>query len=104
MLTFVYSFVDRDMFMRFRGGGIGHSTRDATCLLEEDARRGDKPIPSYDESTGELLCDGNVDEEWLDSDSASDDDVESVHSGLSHRSLDAVPQDYNDTDVETDDE
>ena len=30
-------FVDRDMFMRFRGGGVGHaSTRDATIPLLSD--------------------------------------------------------------------
>jgi len=32
--SFIYRFVDRDMYMRYRGGGVGHI--DPTQVLEED--------------------------------------------------------------------
>ena len=37
MLIFFHRFVDRDMIMRFRGGGVGHtSTRAATNIFKAD--------------------------------------------------------------------
>ncbi|KAF9235589.1 hypothetical protein BU15DRAFT_64686 [Melanogaster broomeanus] len=34
---YVNMFIDRDMIMRYRGGGVGHrSTREATCVLLHD--------------------------------------------------------------------
>src|SRR6267154_2024246 len=37
ILTYIFSFVDHDMFMRFRGGGVGHKmTRDLDELLQSD--------------------------------------------------------------------
>jgi hypothetical protein len=105
-LNSFYSFVDRDMFMRYRGGGLGHPTREATQVLEESARYRDSPIPTYDPLTGEGL--DSVDDMDVGVDDVDDgnaeDDNESVRSWASRRSLDAVPEDYDDTDVETDDE
>ncbi|KAI3616934.1 hypothetical protein WG66_004167 [Moniliophthora roreri] len=99
-------FVDRDMFMRYRGGGIGHSTRDAMRFMEEDARHGDKPLPKYNSDTGELLSD---DEEMGDDGSEGDgseddaDEIVSQSSVESHQSVHAEPEDYDDTDPEADD-
>ena len=93
------------MFMRYRGGGIGHPTKDATKMLEADARHGDSAIPTYDPLTGERL---DVADDIDDIDDQDENDAEegyeSVRSGASRRSLDAVPEDYDDTDVESDDE
>jgi hypothetical protein len=42
------SFVDRDMLMRFRGGGVGHrTTREATNIFLDDRDPLDQPILLY---------------------------------------------------------
>ncbi|ESK83951.1 hypothetical protein Moror_7523 [Moniliophthora roreri MCA 2997] len=99
-------FVDRDMFMRYRGGGIGHSTRDATHFMEEDARHSDKPLPKYNSDTGELLSDDEeMGDDGSEGDGSEDDADEIVSQSLvkSHRSVHAEPEDYDDTDPESDD-
>ncbi|TFY53971.1 hypothetical protein EVG20_g9898 [Dentipellis fragilis] len=52
---YVNIFVDRDMFMRFRGGGVGHkSTRDATRCFYDDHDPMDVPKDdNHDESAAE---------------------------------------------------
>ncbi|THU95728.1 hypothetical protein K435DRAFT_966260 [Dendrothele bispora CBS 962.96] len=51
---YVNVFADRDIFMRFRGGGVGHvSTLEHTCLFETDAGVDEQSLPVYDK-------DGNV--------------------------------------------
>ncbi|KAJ8072441.1 hypothetical protein PM082_016000, partial [Marasmius tenuissimus] len=50
-------FGDRDLFMRNRGGGVGHSTRAFTQELEREATMNDTPLPNYDPATGEILED-----------------------------------------------
>ncbi|KAK1217968.1 hypothetical protein PQX77_019354 [Marasmius sp. AFHP31] len=64
---YVNMFPDTDMFMRYRGGGIGHlQFHEHLCELEEDATADDPPIPEYDingdpvAETGEVV---DMDEE-----------------------------------------
>ncbi|KAG2030236.1 hypothetical protein BDR03DRAFT_878828 [Suillus americanus] len=50
LLIYLPSFVDRDMFMRFRGGGVGHKvTREWNEFL-----RNDGTVPSYEEEDIQL--------------------------------------------------
>ncbi|EEB95967.1 hypothetical protein MPER_04980, partial [Moniliophthora perniciosa FA553] len=97
-------FVDRDMFMRYRGGGIGHSTRNDTRFMEEDARYGDKPLPKYNQETGELLSgDEEMDDDGSEDEGSEGDGIESESSVESHRSVHVGPEGYDDTDPESDD-
>jgi hypothetical protein len=69
-------FVDRDMFMRFRGGGVGHrATREHTEPMSQEA---DTTIPDKNEDNfeDELLDDGE-DSEWEDDEleSSSESDI-----------------------------
>ncbi|KAK1234803.1 hypothetical protein PQX77_001985 [Marasmius sp. AFHP31] len=64
---YVNMFPDTDMFMRYRGGGIGHlQFHEHLRELEEDATADDPPIPEYDingdpvAGTGEVV---DMDEE-----------------------------------------
>ena len=92
------SFVDQDMFMRYRGGGVGHlATREYLQQFELDAGRDQIVLPKYDEngeledpveaeadsddSESELEVDREVIEkeeglEEMDSDSSEEDDYE----------------------------
>jgi hypothetical protein len=57
-----FRFADRDMFMRFRGGGPGHiSTLEHTRVFETDAGVDEQILPVYDE-------DGNVIDQEVGSD------------------------------------
>ncbi|KAF8675505.1 hypothetical protein AX14_005100, partial [Amanita brunnescens Koide BX004] len=48
---YINMFVDRDMFMRFRGGGVGHkSTREATDLFLPDRHPSDSAVANEDEN------------------------------------------------------
>ncbi|KAK1221912.1 hypothetical protein PQX77_015271 [Marasmius sp. AFHP31] len=81
---YVNLFGDRDLFMRQRGGGVGHSTRSFTRQLEREATKNDKPLPTYDLETGELLEDvpgweteeenGDEDDEDMVSEAESSDE------------------------------
>ncbi|KIJ58068.1 hypothetical protein HYDPIDRAFT_103322 [Hydnomerulius pinastri MD-312] len=71
---YVNIFVDRDMFMRFRGGGIGHkATRDWDDILQRDGREAENSNMSEDDSDIEM-GEGNEEvenpgeeaEEWED--------------------------------------
>ncbi|THV06114.1 hypothetical protein K435DRAFT_849214 [Dendrothele bispora CBS 962.96] len=54
---YINIFSDRDLFMRFRGGGVGHcTTLHHTCAFETDAGVDEQVLPVYDEN-------GNVVEE-----------------------------------------
>ncbi|KIL55287.1 hypothetical protein M378DRAFT_173752, partial [Amanita muscaria Koide BX008] len=68
-------FVDRDMFMRFRGGGVGHkSTRAATNVFLADRHPFDSETAAEDvEENGEDLHDDGIEEEC---DSQSDEENE----------------------------
>jgi hypothetical protein len=63
-------FVDRDMFMRFRGGGIGHkSTQERTRVFEKQTH----VLPREDDEVP--VVDGvNSEEEPEDSEEENDDD------------------------------
>jgi len=51
----IQSFVDRDMFMRFRGGGVGHtSTHAATRLFNNDLDELNITQDSHDTSSNNL--------------------------------------------------
>ncbi|KAK1216596.1 hypothetical protein PQX77_020770 [Marasmius sp. AFHP31] len=76
---YVDLFGDRDLFMRHRGGGVGHSTRAFTVDLEREATEYDKPLPVYNEESGEMLQDVPEDpegEEEEDEETGEDGDDE----------------------------
>ncbi|KAL0565557.1 hypothetical protein V5O48_016464 [Marasmius crinis-equi] len=50
-------FGDRDLFMRYRGGGVGHSTCLFTRQLVREATAKDSPLPIYDPDSGEFVDD-----------------------------------------------
>ncbi|KAG0695610.1 hypothetical protein DFH29DRAFT_879939 [Suillus ampliporus] len=88
MYFYVNHFVDRDMFMRFRGGGVGHKmTRDLDELLRSDGASvddGDVEDFVVTEPTDDGDIDGEVDEgedEDEDSDQDSDEDSEGENDG-----------------------
>ena len=82
-LIFLFSFVDRDMFMRFCGGGVGHkSTREATNCFLADRDMLDIPNLVPEEEPGDAgddeieRCDGvNDDEDICGSEGEDGDDV-----------------------------
>ncbi|KAJ8078120.1 hypothetical protein PM082_000326 [Marasmius tenuissimus] len=70
---YVNMFPDCDMFMRYRGGGVGHAaTERFTRRLEKEATENDKPIPVYD-SAGDMI--GNNDQ-YDDTDSEEEADID----------------------------
>ncbi|ESK86838.1 hypothetical protein Moror_15095, partial [Moniliophthora roreri MCA 2997] len=72
-------FVDRDMFVHFHGGGIGHKSMfHVTKMLENDARKYDEPLLHYDEY-GEVVENCNV--ESKGEDMHSDNDNKDFESG-----------------------
>ena len=85
ILTYIFSFVDHDMFMRFRGGGVGHKmTRDLDELLQSDCTIVD---PAYadnievDCGTLEVLEGSDDVDEDEDSDDSDDEDEDSDGEG-----------------------
>ena len=80
-----HSFVDRDMFMRFRGGGIGHKvTREWDEFLQREGRKPPpndedvepidlQPEDSESELEDEIEQDGQGGDEPSDTDSSSSD-------------------------------
>ncbi|KAL0058857.1 hypothetical protein AAF712_014438 [Marasmius tenuissimus] len=80
---FINIFPDTDMFMRYRGGGIGHlEFHEHLRELERQARENDIPIPSYDEN-GDLEAHGDDDDESMgNSEVASELDEESDEEDL----------------------
>ncbi|KAL0575519.1 hypothetical protein V5O48_006474 [Marasmius crinis-equi] len=52
---YINIFGDRDLFMRHRGGGVGHSTRSFTGQLEAKATAKDQTLPVYDYGTREMV-------------------------------------------------
>jgi hypothetical protein len=69
-----FRFVDRDMFMRFRGGGVGHkTTREATQSFYEDRDALDSvPFTKESERTGMFHIPGSPMNEVIDSESGND--------------------------------
>lgn len=68
-------FSDRDLVMRFRGGGVGHkSTRQATDFFKKDRDRLDmtRPNVSYDEDVDEEDSEVFSEEEHVDEDEEED--------------------------------
>ncbi|KAJ8074712.1 hypothetical protein PM082_022290 [Marasmius tenuissimus] len=80
---FINIFPDTDMFMRYRGGGIGHlEFHEHLRELERQARENNIPIPSYDEN-GDLKAHGDDDNESMgNSEVASELDEESDEEDL----------------------
>ena len=83
-----YRFVDRDMFMRFRGGGIGHKvTRDWDDILQREGHgaeeagqevadmgeEGSKAEEEDEELDDDMAVDNNNDSDSDDEDNGSDD-------------------------------
>lgn len=72
-MIYLHSFVDRDMMMRYRGGGVGHtSIRDATDWFLNDRDNLDK---ASERARCEQMSEGNDSEQ--DGDSEQDDDSDS---------------------------
>lgn len=78
----VYRFVDRDMFMRYRGGAVGHkSTRNAThCVfndrdpLDKATERREVVEKPNERVGGENDCDEDVDSDMHDEDEEANED------------------------------
>jgi hypothetical protein len=78
LLTLDIRFADRDLMMRFRGGGVGHkSTREATDFFKKDRDKLDfgSRTMSEDMDTDSDDAVDEVDEE-LEGDSGVDEDIE----------------------------
>jgi len=71
---FPFSFVDRDMFMRFLGTGIGHCSQHSAEMVGIDANGSQMCIDSND---AEDANDGEEDEELEDSFDDEDEIAES---------------------------
>lgn len=79
LTNYLPRFVDRDMFMRYRGGGVGHSsTREATNKFLHDRDRLDVPY-------GEESVEGDVEEDEIE--------AEDRHQGGSGEEDERRPQD-----------
>lgn len=112
LLNKIYtSFVDRDMFMQYRGGGVGHkSTHNATkCLLEDrdklDKRsftlEYDRHEQEAEESEESRVSDASMDESSApepDEEIGSEDDEESDTEDITLDQADtqAVPDELGD--------
>lgn len=89
------SFVDRDMFMRFRGGGVGHkSTSQATQFAYDD--RDVMDTNNYESS------DSDDEEAGFEHEPTDDDqDNQSHHSEESECDLDSEGNANDDSDLDT---
>ena len=70
-----HRFVDRDMFMRFRGGGVGHkATREHTEHMSQEA---DTTIPDKNEDKFEEyeFLDNEEEDDEYESSSSSESDI-----------------------------
>ncbi|KAI0310493.1 hypothetical protein OF83DRAFT_1019709, partial [Amylostereum chailletii] len=74
-MFYINMFVDRDMFMRFRGGGVGHlSTRHLNRELEDDGEQGEEEHDEEDEDKdGDEDEDEDEDEDGDNKDGDEDD-------------------------------
>jgi len=97
-------FVDRDMIMRFRGGGVGHkSTREATNIFLNDRHKSDQHYHNNNEAPEEEEAEAKAD---IDSSSALGDEEEDygyqdpTEQRLSETESDAEGEDqWNDDDA-----
>lgn len=73
-LLIIVRFADRDLMMRFRGGGVGHkSTREATDFFKKDRDRLDEPgLTEMDDAETTSEDDGDGDEDSVDEDVEDD--------------------------------
>ncbi|KAG1722882.1 uncharacterized protein EDB91DRAFT_1174015 [Suillus paluster] len=93
---YVNMFVDRDMMMRFRGGGrVGHkSTRDATRVFLDDRDPLDEVAPELDvlddrsEDTDFVSSDEEGDDNGLDGEEPGEDEVMDGDEGIADRGED----------------
>jgi hypothetical protein len=93
--TLLHRFVDRDMIMRFRGGGIGHqATRHADHQLNE-AEESDISMSGEDDEALDGLATGanrtqygEDEEDWDDDDDDDDDDDVDANADGTHRETD----------------
>ena len=76
----IYSFVDRDMFVRYLGGGIGHGEN--TINMDTPTAPDDEPGDSSDNQPGKET-NGEVVSESEDEDVSDDDGKGDVESGNS---------------------
>jgi len=82
-----YSFVDRDMFMRYLGGGIGHleqfppANNDSEGVAAQEDNGEEIEEINYDDVLGGPECVGHVGEDGDDSDSDGDDGDDCVEEG-----------------------
>jgi len=89
LISVLFRFVDRDMFMRFRGGGIGHkATRDWDDILQHEGHGAEEVVRGDNEDTDmggeDLEAEEEVEEGWDDDavdDNAGDGDGDDDSSG-----------------------
>ncbi|KAJ8092300.1 hypothetical protein PM082_023903 [Marasmius tenuissimus] len=75
---YVNLFPDMDMFMRYRGGGIGHiEFHEFLRALEKEATANDVPLPVYDDNGNVVQAPGEG-ENAMDEDDAQDKDEDEV--------------------------
>ncbi|KAK7041857.1 hypothetical protein VNI00_008814 [Paramarasmius palmivorus] len=98
----VNMFVDRDIFMRFRGGGIGHtSTLSITSQLEAEATINDEPVPVYNEDGNIVLEDVEMGEEHDREEEEEEEDGNVIDGSLLH---DEFRKKIHHIDMESDDD
>ncbi|KAK1222143.1 hypothetical protein PQX77_015024 [Marasmius sp. AFHP31] len=75
---YVNMFPDTDMFMRYRGGGIGHiEFHEFLRRLEEEATANDAPLPVYDDNGDRIPVDAVGEDDMIeDEDEDEDKDVD----------------------------
>src|SRR6267154_1843834 len=83
ILIYVFSFVDRDMFMCFRGGGVGHKMpQDLFELLRSDGASAENAENDFDFGRLEEEDDEEIDDEEMsceDEDSEDEGNVDGNH-------------------------
>ncbi|KAL0068167.1 hypothetical protein AAF712_004827 [Marasmius tenuissimus] len=93
---YVNIFPDTDMFMRYRGGGIGHvEFHEFLRRLEEEATENDIPLPEYDEN-GDVVRAEEMVEDNMDEDEEDNDGEEETLEGMFIRVMAGWDEDSDD--------
>ncbi|KAF8802003.1 hypothetical protein BYT27DRAFT_7226594 [Phlegmacium glaucopus] len=96
-----FRFVDRDMMMRYRGGGVGHkSTRDATNKFLTDRDRLDIPTTTNDDTNSDSESDKSVEDVQEEVEAIEEEGGEDVSVGDEEKE----PDPNEDSDSEDDDD
>ncbi|KAJ8085123.1 hypothetical protein PM082_003907 [Marasmius tenuissimus] len=98
---YVNIFPDTDMFMRYRGGGIGHvEFHEFLRRLEEEATENDIPLPEYDDY-GDVARVDEVEDD-MDEDEEDDDGEEETFEEMFNRAMAGWDEDSDEDDGDND--